>query len=52
MSFVIWSSGIDDVISRLSMENVQPPVVFLCASMYDSCWKSDPERRIGIPFTV
>jgi hypothetical protein len=52
MSSVTGSSGIEEVISRRSIENVQPPVDFFRPSIYESCWKSEPERRIGIPFTV
>ena len=46
------SSGIEAVTSLLVITKVHLFDVDLRASIYESCLKSDPDRRIGIPFTV
>ena len=51
-SFVAGSSGIEDVISRLSIVKAHFPEEVFRPSIYESCLKSEPDRRTGIPFTT
>ena len=50
-SFVKGSSGTEEVISRREMVKVHLLGDERNASIYDSCLKSLPERRIGMSFT-
>ncbi len=52
IALVVGSSETEEVMSRLWIENVHLFVGVRRASMYESCLKSEPDRRIGIPLTV